>query len=67
MHRPTWAGRHVVVAAVQRGHAGLVAVAAAKGVVGLPSFAYAGRVAAAAAQARFLAAWVTRSGQEEHR
>lgn len=67
VHRLTWAGRLIVVAAVQCGHAGLVAVAGAIGVVRLPSFADAGHVAAAAAQTRFLAAWVTRSGQEEHR
>lgn len=54
------------MAAVQRGHAGLVAVAGAKGAVGLPSCADTGSVAAAAAQSRFLTGRVTRSGQQEH-
>lgn len=64
-HRPTWTCRLIVVAAVQGGHAGLIAVAGPVGAVGPPSFAGARRVPAGATPPRLPTARLTGTDQEQ--
>lgn len=63
--KPTWAGGLVVVAAVQRGHAHLVAVAGPVGAVGPPASADTRGLPARAAQTLVPAARQTPRGQED--